>query len=166
MKLLTEITTAEVQQHLKQTHTGVKLPDFPGEYHCYRALLEDRDLPNLAMWFENEKHTRNGSCLLPDLHEERRHAQRVAAFIDGDSDKNLKPADLRTIGGREAVLLGFSTEIDFFYAIDGNNRLQAHYLKHRSIDGVPVFVCVHPEVRFWAYIPRFHKKRLKELAVS
>lgn len=160
MHEFSEVPVEVVNQHLKHMRTGVGLPEFPGEYRCYRAMLSDDDLPNLAMWFENEKHTRGGSCLLPDLDEERRHAPRVASFINGNPEKQLPPADLRTISGYEAVLLGFSTEIDFFYAIDGNNRLQAHYLTHRSIDGVPTFLCIHSAVQGWAYIPRFHKSRL------
>lgn len=166
MHLLDQVPTDLVRQHLQKTHTGVGLPDFAGEYCCYRGLLSDGDLPGLVMWFENEKHTAGGSCLLADLEESRRHAPRVASFIEGNPNKKFGPADLRSMADRELVLLSFDTNANFYYAIDGNNRLQAHYLSHRSIESVPAFLCVHPEVQNWAYIPRYHKPRLKAVAVS
>lgn len=160
MQIISEISVDQVVSQLKQNGTSVGLPEFAGEYRCYRGILSDGDLPGLVMWFENEKHTEAGSCLLPDLHESRREAPRVASFIHGNPQKGFAPADLRTLPGREPVLLGFRSDVPFFYAIDGNNRLQAHYLTHRSVEGVPVFLCVHPEVQNWAYIPRYHKPRL------
>jgi hypothetical protein len=166
MENLSEIAAETVISQLKSNQTGVGLPRFPGEYRCYRVLLSDEDLPGLVLWFENEKHTEGGSCLLPDLHLSRRQAPRVASFIEGNSRKGFGPADLRTIAGREPVLLAFRTEVRFFYAIDGNNRLQAHHLTHRSIAGIPAHLCVHPAVRRWAYIPRYHKPRLNGLSVE
>jgi hypothetical protein len=36
---------------------------------------------------------------------------------------------------------------------DGNHRIIAQFWTHRSVEGVPIFICSHPAVANWSFCP-------------
>ena len=43
-------------------------------------------------------------------------------------------------------------------AIDGNHRLMAHYLTHRSVEGVHAYLFSHPKTAVWDWFPHYARE--------
>lgn len=135
------------------------MPGRPEEYVGYRAILDDKDTSNIAVYWQFQEHTQDETCRLFDLLETAKDIPRVKNFTEGVPSKGYGPVDLRTLPDREPTIVTNSLDSHLLYVIDGNNRTIGHYLRHGSLAGVPAFVCVHPRMLEWAYIPEYWKNR-------
>lgn len=127
-----------------------------GDFRAFSAKLETTDVDRMFMWFEFRKHTKDGSSKLTDSLPEAAEVPRIKSFIQGDSQK--PPADLRTTPNLEPMLVTHDLHRGPLYGIDGNHRMVAQFLSGKSFDGVPVYVCTHPNLLTWAYIPKSAKE--------
>lgn len=173
--LIESVTIEACQKHLREQGTGVSLdlasmPKPPDGYRAVRAILEDSDLDRIFLWFEFRKHTKDGSAKLTDALPESASEKRISRFIAGDSTKGWTPIDLRTTPNFEAMLLTNDVMRGPLYGIDGNHRLVAQFLSGKGFADVPVYVCFHPKMLEWAYIPEtaraWYKNRTRTRAAE
>ncbi len=158
MKQLASIDVNIVKKHLNTIRSSVCLErhEMPGEIHEYQFFLgklETEDFKKLTLWWEFDIHTRGRSCKLNDLLPTAKQLARVQSFIFGDQASGLKPLDLTSADAMELVLVTDNLHSDWFYMIDGNHRTMAHYMQGRSLQDLSVYVCVHPKMRTWIYLP-------------
>lgn len=52
------------------------------------------------------------------------------------------------------VFVSPNLDAGLIVAIDGNHRLMAHYIRHQSVEGVPGYLFVHPNLQTWDFMPR------------
>ena len=164
MKVMELIEITTVQRHLSARHSGVSLnlsamPGAPGEYRAFKVLLDSEDVKRLVLWWEFENHTKDKSCYLVDVLESAAINPRVKSFVDGNPSKGQKAVDLRTLPDMEPVIVTNDLESRFLYLIDGNHRTLGQHLSGKGFQDVPAYVCVHPKMMDWAYIPKYHKRR-------
>jgi hypothetical protein len=147
-----------VRAHLAANSTGVALPtEYP--FTVFKAQLDAEDAEKLVLWWEFQEDTQDRCCRVVRLLGSAASKARVRSFVEGDASKGYGPADLRILQNNEPVIVTASLESDFLYLIDGNNRVMGQQLSCKSFQGVRVFVCVHPQIMKWAYIPMHYKQR-------
>jgi hypothetical protein len=149
------VSITVVEQHLKKRATGVKLdlenmPGNPNDYAFWRAQLDAADRDRLFLWWENWKHTQDGSCLVAEAMPPAKD-KRVLSFIDGN-ERFTGNVDLRAAIDLEPVIVSNNADSGFLYLIDGSHRVLAQFFQGLSFQDVPVFLCVHPQMRRWAYV--------------
>jgi hypothetical protein len=157
MKIIESIPLDLVLTHLNQTHTAVRPPideQFRNDdYTACRAALDDSDLERLVLYWEFKIHTKDGTCRVTDALPSSAAHDRIRSFIHGNPEKGYPPADLRTTPDRQPVIVTNDVNSHILYLIDGNHRVIAQQLSGKGFQGVPVFVCVHPKMLSWAYLP-------------
>lgn len=153
MFVVGEVEIAEVQQHEQATSANARLGGYGMDAHCptneircYRVVLEEGDLDRLFVMQDFAAYTSNGSCRLRDVLPSIADIKRVASFT-------TPSVDLRKRTGLEVILVGSDVDRASLVAIDGNHRIIAQYISQGSVDGVPAFVCVHPAMNRWPYVP-------------
>ena len=155
MIVVCEVTIADVQHHEQATASNARLGGYHMDRHCptnqllcYRVQLERPDEDRLFMLGLTEfiNQTRGQSCRLRDVLPGASAIQRVASFITAG-------INLRSRSGLELVLVAAELQCAPLVAIDGNHRAMAQFLAHGSVEGVPAFVCVHPAIGQWPYVP-------------
>jgi hypothetical protein len=155
MIVVGEVSLSVVQQHEEATTANARLGGYhmdlhcpTDEFRCFRVILDQRDDARLYLLGLTEfiNQTRGQTCRLRDVVREAASVQRVASFITGG-------LDLRTGSGLELVLVCRELQSAPLVAIDGNHRAMAQYLTHDSVEGVGAFVCVHPAISNWPFVP-------------
>ena len=153
MVVTEEVDIAVVQRHEGATASNARLGGYhmdrhcpTTEFRCYRVRLEQSDENRLFGLTEFINQTRGQSCRLRDVLPGASAIQRVASFITAG-------INLRSRSGLELVLVTAELHGAPLVAIDGNHRAMAQFLAHGSVEGVPAFVCVHPAIGQWPYVP-------------
>jgi hypothetical protein len=157
MKIIESIPLDLVLAHLDRTHSAVR-PPIDDHFHrdgytAYRATLDDSDLDRLILYWEFKIHTKDGTCRLTDALPSSAANDRIRSFIHGNPAKGYPPADLRSTPDRQPVIVTDDVNSHILYLIDGNHRVIAQRLSGKSFQDVPVYVCVHPKMLAWAYLP-------------
>lgn len=161
MKIVNEVDLGTVETHLKSVGSALGFKGMPGtlgDYQFFKVVLEERDISNLVLWWEFQNDTRGNTCWLTDAMDSAASDQRVRNFIDGHPAMNVGPVDLRTAQGLEPVAVTNRLNGTIHYLIDGNHRVLAQHFSQKGFEGVSMYVCVHPLMLNWGYIPNFHKK--------
>lgn len=163
MRVVEEIDLTVIQEYLRAIGSGVKLDPhaMPGpldQHRAYRVLLDGADVADLVLYWEFQKYTKGESCKVTELLESSGSLKRVRSFIDGDPAKGFLPLDLRTIEHKEPVIVTDRLGSSFQYVIDGNHRIIAQHVSGKGFAEVPAFVCAHPNLREWAYVPIYYKR--------
>lgn len=162
MRATERVSIRVIQKHLEQQASGVRLnladmPGDPDEYRGFKASLGEDDAEKLVLYWEFQDHTKDRSCRLTDVLESAASIERVKPLLEGNSSKGYGPIDLRSVPNKEPTILTDDLTSRFLYVIDGNHRTIAHYLGEKSFETVPVYVCVHPQLLNWAYLPNYYK---------
>lgn len=118
------------------------------EIVCMHVALSECDLKRLFVLPDFRKHTRNHSCRLVDADD-----SALAVAMEGQPSGTHNELDLTTRNQLELVLVGTDLNERPLIAVDGNHRLLAHYIRHRSIEGVPAYIGIHPNMYNWSYVP-------------
>lgn len=158
MRVISEVNPEIVARHLKATHSSVDLPFALNEYRAFHIAMDEGDEERIVLWWENEKGTKDLSCRLVDSSDSVGTPHRVNSFINGDG-KQFQPADLRTLANKEAVAVTNDLNGNFWYLIDGSHRSIAQFRSGKSFQDVKLYVCVHPQMMSWPYVPNYHKQR-------
>jgi hypothetical protein len=91
--------------------------------------------------------TQGRSCRVQDVIQSASAIPRVASFITAG-------VDLRLRTGLELVLVATELHCVPLVAIDGNHRAMAQRLTYGGIEGVPAFLCIHPAIGQWEFVPQ------------
>jgi hypothetical protein len=150
MRNLERVDLSVVQERERSTQANIRVGGYhlpaPTEFLTHRGFLEDSDLDRLFAIPEMGKNTHGNSCLIKDVHVTATSDPRVLQF--------MAPAiDLRSAANLEVLLFTVDPETWPLVVGDGNHRLMAHFLSHKTIADVPAFVCSHPSVAIWGFSP-------------
>ena len=118
---------------------------------------QDEDRLFLLGLTEFINQTRGQSGRLRDLLPTASTVQRVASLITAG-------VDLLSRSGLELVLVAADLQGAPLVAIDGNHRAMAHFLAYNSVEGVPAFVCVHPAIGQWHFVPSLARTHTRPVA--
>ena len=118
------------------------------EFVCMHVTLSGCDVQRLFVLPDFKASTRNYSCRLLDFNDA---ALDVAMERQPAGTQN--DLDLTARCHLELVLVGTDVNLSFLITVDGNHRLLARYIRHRSIEGVPAYVGVHANVYCWPFVP-------------
>lgn len=150
-----EVDIATVRRHEQDTNSAVRLGTHnldriceTSQFRCCRVQLEwfDSDRLYLLRTPDFVSVTRNQSCRLSDVLPDASAIQRVVSFTSVGIDLRLFPC-------LALVLVATDLHGVPLIAIDGNHRAIAQFLTHKTVDGVPAFVCIHPGIDQWGYVP-------------
>jgi hypothetical protein len=163
VRVTESVGISAIQKHLKTVAAGVLLdlrsmPGRPAEYKGFAVRLDADDADKLVLWWEFENHTNGKSCRLTDALESVSSLPKVKSFLEGTRPQGRGPSDLRTSPNMEPVIVTDDLGSKFLYSIDGNHRILAQHLSQKGFQDVPAYVCVHPKMLEWAYIPRCYKR--------
>jgi hypothetical protein len=163
LRILESVETVSIQQHLRAKRSGVNLdlesiPGQPGVHKSFECTLDADDVNKLILWWEFETHTIDRNCTLNALLPSAATLPRVRSFVEGDPSRCLPPLDLTAERNMEIVVVTNYVESGWLYIIDGNNRAIAQRIRTMSFKDVPDFVCAHPAMHNWAYIPMYYKR--------
>lgn len=120
---------------------------------CLHVTLCECDLERMFVLPDFGGHTRNHSCQLVDINDS---ALDVAMERRPAGAQNI--LDLTTRDQLELVLVGTDLNQRPLIVVDGNHRLLAHYIRHRSIDRVPAYVGIHPNIYNWSFVPSLARR--------
>ena len=153
MILITDVSLDSLRLHEKATAANATLGSYGMDKHCplkefriCRVQFQADDLERLFMIGEFAKHTVDHSGRLRSVTAASADMPRVAAFLRDDFD-------LRSRSGFEPIFVGAAWEKAGLTAIDGNHRMIAQFLSGRGIEGVIAFVCIHPMIGKWPFVP-------------
>lgn len=163
MKIQDTVEIEVIQDHLHATQSGIRLEvaSDPGHLRVHKGFkgtLDADDVSKLILWWEFQKHTVNQNCTLTGLLPSAATLPRVKSFVEGDPSRGHNPLDLTSAKNLELVLATNDVKNGWLYIIDGNNRAIAQTIRNIPFQDVPVFVCEHPAMERWAYIPVHYKK--------
>lgn len=163
MKSKEEVDIQKVKTHEEITHSNCKVGTYGMDEHCplaefqfYCATLEANDVDRLYLLGEFAKHTNNLTGKLKhvtNIGMDSKRIERINSFINPPSDSSLNPIDLRENSNLELIIVTPDIDMGPFTIIDGNHRAIAQWQRFKSIDGIRAYVCVHPEILKWPYIP-------------
>lgn len=158
-----------IMSHL-EAKDGLRLDTLPlprdlEDRHAIRAILAGEDAGKLILWHTLRQFTTGHTCKLIDLPDRASvlnipcSGARVGSFLDGNSEKEFRPLNLRSAVGMEILLAtnNCSGENDFLI-IDGNHRLMAQWVAEKRVDGVPAFVIVHPQALSLGSVETHYKR--------
>lgn len=156
MKIIERIELPLIRRHERQTKANVTLGGYKmdiccpvAEFKLMRCVLELDDIHRLFVLAEFSKHT-NGECMVKAATAETIGNPRVASFA-----KDM--VDLRKTAGLDLLIVSADASRSPLLIIDGNHRAIWQYLTYQSIHGVPAFVCSHPRINDWGYVPKVAK---------
>ena len=145
----------EIQSHEFAIRANARLGGYGMYEHCpiteivcMHATLSEFDVKRLFVLPEFRKHTRDHSCRLVDMNE-----SALAIAMERQPAGTQNELDLTTRSRLELVLVGTDMKEGPLIAVDGNHRLIAHYIRHGSIEGVPVYIGIHPNMYNWSFVP-------------
>lgn len=145
----------EIQAHEIATGANARLGGYGMDEHCPLAeivcmhvTLSEYDLERMFVLPDFRKYTRNHSCRLVDVND-----ATLLVAMERQPAGAQNELDLTTRNRMELVLVGTDLNQRPLIAVDGNHRLLAHYIRHRSIDGVPAYVGIHPNMYNWPFVP-------------
>lgn len=156
MKIIESASLETLRSHEQATGANVRLGGYhmdlvcpTSEFQLLRVTLDDSDLTRLFLLGITEfaEYTAARSCRVPDLLPEAGQVGRVASFVRDKVDLPAR-ADLALL------IVSPDPRAGPLVLTDGNHRVMAHYLTHHNVQGVPAFVCVHPKIRGWNFMPR------------
>jgi hypothetical protein len=157
LNIIAESNPEVVARHLKAAGSAVSLPFKLSEYQAFHVAMDEGDEKKIVIWWENQKATKDLNCRLVDSNAGAGNPARVNSFIHGD-DKGRLPADLRTLANKEPVAVTDKLDGDFWYLVDGSHRCLAQFQSGKPFQDVRIYVCVHPWIMQWAYIPSYYKQ--------
>lgn len=145
----------EIQAHEFATGANARLGGYGMDEHCPLAeivcmhvTLSECDLQRLFVLPDFRKHTRNHSCQLVDVND-----SALTAAMERQPVEMQNELDLTTRTRLELVLVGTDVNERPLVTVDGNHRLLAHYIRHHSVDGVPAYIGIHPNMYNWRFVP-------------
>jgi hypothetical protein len=150
-----KVEVTEVQRHEQATESNVRLGGYhmdrhcpTNEFQCYRVQLakQDEDRVFLLGLTEFINLTQGQSCQLRDVVQAASAIPRVVSFIEAGIDLQSRP-------GLELVVVARELQSAPLVVIDGNHRAIAQFFSQGSVEGVSAFVCVHPAIGQWPFIP-------------
>ena len=161
MILLGPATLAGLQQHERTCETCVVLGSHdlppPEVFSLRKALIEPDDADRLHLLNCGfAACTQGQSGRLTDLDAELlppETRQRAESFLCPAPDSGRRPLDLRSAPQLALVLACADAANGPWVIIDGNHRAIAQQLRHGSLAWVPVFLCIHPAIATWPYVP-------------
>ena len=164
MKIIEKVSLSIVQAHEKSNGANSVLGDYgmdehcpPHEFECFKCLIEVHDVERLFLLGEFARHTSSQTGKTKDIEFDslsRESKTRVNSFLDPDDASGFHPLDLPKSPALALVVVTSDLENGCYTTIDGNHRSIAHFLQTGSVDGVPVFICVHPKISNWGFVPR------------
>lgn len=155
MTSIEPVTLHIVQAHERATDANVRLGGYhmdrvspTAEFQLFRVTLVDADLGRLFLLGITEFGvcTAGESWRVPDLLPAAALLPRVAPFVRDKIDLPARP-------DRALLIVSPDPHTGPLVITDGNHRAMAYYSMHRSVQGVPAFVCVHPKIRGWNFMP-------------
>jgi len=153
MQILKEVEVEVVQKHEMEIKANARLGGYDLDKYCplsefkaFRVCLERVDADRLYLLSQFAEYTKAQTCKLLDALPETASNPRVATFISR--------IDLRSAVKLELVIISVNARRGPLVIIDGNHRAIAHWLTHKCIHGVPAYVCEHPNVNQWPFLPQ------------
>ena len=120
----------------------------PNQSTCYGIVFEEADQDKIFLihvtGFINL--TSSDSFKLIDVNSSAGEVPRVKYWVD-------RGIDLSANANWAPVFVSAKLESPLI-AIDGNHRLMAHFLTHRSIEGIRAYLYVHSNISQWGLNPR------------
>lgn len=118
------------------------------EGQCYKVVLHYTDINRVFLLYAPNltNLTINRNYQLNETIEEAGNEPRVQYWLD----RNI---DLSTSDSWAPVFVSPNLDTGSLVAIDGNHRLMAHFLTHKSIQGLQAYLFVHPNITNWKWFP-------------
>ncbi len=164
MKIISKVNIAEIRQHERSCRANVTLGSYGMESHCifnefqfYKAVLEANDISNLFLLncgFASNTHGQTGR--LEDIKPETisdSSKSRIRAFTKSPTKCEKYTIDLRQSPQLALILLCVEAKDGPWIITDGNHRAISQYLSYGHLHDVTVYLCVHPQISKWPYIP-------------
>ena len=120
----------------------------------YQTNLEESDKDRVFLLNEPTfKHfTENENFRLSEIIPNVKKVDRVNYWLN-------EKLDLRNSPEWSPVLVSPSVSCGPY--IDGNHRLSAHWLQHKTIDGIHCYIFEHSRIMEWGFIPKEAKNQYK-----
>jgi hypothetical protein len=155
MKIIdNDLDICVLRQHEKNTQSNVTLGSYHLDKHCpleefaiHRVRLEADDCNRLFMLGEFAKYSKDRSGRLHDVQTLDERAEKKIASLIASS------VDLRSRDNLELVIVSADAQTGSLVIIDGNHRAIAQYRIFGHTVDVPSFVCIHPNVNQWPFVP-------------
>ena len=164
MKIIASIPIQDVQRHelnLKASVTigsyGMDLVSPLDEFNSYRIMLTKADCDRLFLLncgFVEYTHGRTGK--VRDIDRDRLSSDssaRVNSFFGPPSQSEKTQIDLRSSPHLAIVLVCADAACGPIVITDGNHRAIAQYLIYGGLSDIHAYMCVHPKINRWPYVP-------------
>ncbi|XOF33677.1 MAG: nucleotidyltransferase family protein [Candidatus Electrothrix sp. YB6] len=170
MKILHPLSLEELRKHEQNCETSVVLGSHEMDRHAptdafklYKAMLEPEDTDSVYLLdCDFVPWTEGYTGRLRDFDQKKADdstRKRIESFITHSEQSGKQPVDLRS-SPQLALTLICAQPDGPWVIIDGNHRALAQYRQYGSLADVPAYVCVHPEIGDWRYIPNFMRTAL------
>lgn len=152
MNNISPVTLATLQAHeaKREPPSNVKLGGYhmppADQFTIYQVTFDAVDLGRLCVLNDFARHTVGGLGYLEGI-------QPAADFRERVQKKLAENIDLRHDAEAAPVFVCPDFQTGQLTVIDGNHRLTAHYLKFQAVSDVVAYVCVHPQIVDWGFLP-------------
>lgn len=118
------------------------------EVECFKLVLEEADIKRVFFCTAPDfaTYTENHSFRLEDTCEAGRNDPTVSCLLE-------KHIDLSKSDNWAPVFITPNLKTASLVALDGNHRLMAHFLMHKSTNGLQAFAFVHQNSIDWPWFP-------------
>lgn len=156
MKFLESVPVIVVQEHERRVGANVKLGGYhmsdifpPVEFKAFIATLDVDDLDRLFLLGNFSGVTQDRTCKVKDvvLSPGTSTIEKVEGIIAKGAHSGLAT-------NPEIVMVTTDAQHGPWVITDANHRTIAWHRTRGNIDGVLAFVCEHPLINKWAYVPR------------
>ncbi len=164
MNIIETVNLTEIRQHEQTCRANVILGGYGMATHCalkefqlYKAILEVDDTSNLFLLncgFAVNTHGQTGK--VKDIKIEtlsNASKSRINAFTKSPAKCRKYAIDLRHSPQLALILVCAEAKNGPWIIIDGNHRAISQYLSYGDLRDVTGYLCVHPQINKWPYIP-------------
>lgn len=165
----TIVPISEVELHLANHHSNIRFNNYgmpnccpKEEIVCYKVILDENDTNRICL-VGNFRNVTNNTGRLSDIdrlavlvQETENRGKRVNDFLHG---RNEGEAGIDLIGNNNfaPVLVGIDLNEGPLVLIDGSHRSIAQCIRNGSMQGVPAYICMHPNMINYGFYSDFLK---------
>ena len=164
MRISEAVTLEELRRQERSSKANVTLGSYGVELHApaeefrtFRGTLETDDGDQLFLLNCGFiAGTRGETGRVTDIVREELSdsvAERVRSLMEPRPELDGRSIDLRSSSALAPVLVCTDAIDGPWTIIDGNHRAIAQFLLCGDMDDVPVYVCVHPRIGAWSFVP-------------
>lgn len=150
MKIIRPVDIKEIREHEVKTKANVIIGGYNMDIYCpisefvsFWVMLEEADWDRLFLISQFAQYTHGNTGKVIHARELSEKTESTVALYS--SMQSVCPA---------LLIVSANIETASLIIIDGNHRAIAQYRKQKGSNIPAAYVCIHPNINKWGYVPK------------